>query len=68
MVIDWYARALAIREQALGARHPKTTETRSYLIALLRAMGQHQDAAQLEAAQSEQGTSEEEREPHPGPG
>ncbi|MBV9689866.1 MAG: toll/interleukin-1 receptor domain-containing protein [Ktedonobacteraceae bacterium] len=49
----WYARALAIREQALGAHHPNTTETRTRLIALLHAMGLHEQAAQLEAAQSE---------------
>jgi len=30
----WYTRALAVREQALGARHPKTTETRKSLIVL----------------------------------
>jgi hypothetical protein len=40
--------ARAIREQALGAHHPKTTETRTRLIALLHAMEQHDQAAQLE--------------------
>jgi Tetratricopeptide repeat len=49
----WYARALAVREQALGAQHPKTRETRTRFIALLHALGQHQQAAQLEAVQSE---------------
>jgi tetratricopeptide (TPR) repeat protein len=63
--IDWYARALAIREQALGVHHPKTTETRNRITALLDAMGQHEETAQLEVAQSEQGTSKEERETHP---
>ena len=48
-----YARALAIREQMLGAQHPKTTETRTRLIALLHTLGQHEEAAQLETAQSE---------------
>jgi tetratricopeptide (TPR) repeat protein len=48
-----YQRALYIREQALGTRHPKTTETRSRLMALLDALGQHEQAAQLEAVQSE---------------
>jgi len=49
----WYARALAVREQVLGAHHPQTTETRKRFIALLYAMGQQEEAAQLEAAQSE---------------
>lgn len=49
----WYVRALAVREQALGARHPKTTETRKRLIALLHTMGQHEEAAKLEATQAE---------------
>ncbi len=44
-----YAHALTVREQALGAHHPKTTETRKHLIALLRTLGQHEEAAQLEA-------------------
>jgi Tetratricopeptide repeat len=57
----WYARALAVREQALGVQHPKTRETRSRLIALLHAMGQYEEAARLEAVQSEQGTNEEEQ-------
>jgi len=48
-----YARALTIREQALGAYHPKTTETRKRLIALLHTMGQHEEAAQFEATQSD---------------
>ncbi len=48
-----YARALTVREQALGAHHPKTTETRTRLIALLHALGQHEEAAQLEMAQAE---------------
>ena len=37
----------------LGDTIPKTTETRTRLIALLHAMGQHKEAAQLEAAQPE---------------
>ena len=49
----WYDRALVVREQALGAEHPETTETRTRLIALLHAMGQHEEAAHLEAAQPE---------------
>jgi tetratricopeptide (TPR) repeat protein len=49
----WYARALAVREQALGRRHPKTMETRTCLIALLHRTDQHEQAAQLEAIQSE---------------
>lgn len=49
-----YARALAIREQILGMHHPKTTETRKRLITLLHSMGQHEEAAKLEAAQFEQ--------------
>ncbi len=48
-----YTRALAIREQALSKHHPKTTEARKHLITLLYAMEQHEQAAQLEAAQSE---------------
>jgi len=48
----WYDRALAAREQTLGAHHPKTTETRMRLIALLHVMGQHKEAAQLEMAQA----------------
>jgi tetratricopeptide (TPR) repeat protein len=48
-----YARALAVREQALGAHHPKTIETRKCLIALLHTMGQHEEAAKLEATQAE---------------
>jgi hypothetical protein len=42
-----------MREQTIGTHHPKTTETRKHLIALLRTMGQHEEAAQLEVAQSE---------------
>src|SRR6266704_1247668 len=37
-------RALHFREQALGALHLKTTETRTRLITLLRAMGQEGSA------------------------
>ena len=48
-----FQRALHIWEQALGVHHPKTTETRKRLIALLHTMGQHEQAAQLEAVQSE---------------
>jgi hypothetical protein len=48
-----YARALAVREQALGTHHPKTTETRTRLISLLHALGQHEQAVQLEVAQVE---------------
>jgi tetratricopeptide (TPR) repeat protein len=62
---NWYTRALTVREQALGARHPKTTETRMRLIALIHAPGQHKKPAQLETAQAEQGTSEEELKTHP---
>ncbi len=61
----WCMRALAIREQVLGRHHPKTMETRSRLIALLHALERHEEAAQLEAAQSEQRTHEEERKAHP---
>jgi tetratricopeptide (TPR) repeat protein len=46
-----YARALAVREQALGAHHPTTMETRTRFIALLHAMGQHEEAAQFEDTQ-----------------
>ena len=49
----WYARALAIREQAFGAHHPETIETRKRFNALLHTMGQHEEAARLETAQSE---------------
>jgi tetratricopeptide (TPR) repeat protein len=56
----WYARALAVREQVLGVHHPKTTETRTRLIALLNELGQHEEAARLEVAQSEQKTYTEE--------
>ena len=49
----FYQRALRIREQALGRHHPTTTETRTLLIALLHAMGHHEEAAQLEMIQSE---------------
>jgi tetratricopeptide (TPR) repeat protein len=48
-----YARALVIREQTIGAQHPKTTETRTHLIALLHALGQHEQAIQLEMVQAE---------------
>jgi tetratricopeptide (TPR) repeat protein len=48
-----YQRALLIREQALGKHHPKTTETRVRFITLLHAMGQHEEAAQLDAVQRE---------------
>ena len=48
-----YAQALTIRDQMLGPSHPKTIETRTRLIALLHAMGLHEDAAQQEAVQSE---------------
>ena len=48
-----YARALAIREQALVEGHAKTTETRTRLTALLHAVGRHEEAAKLEAAQTE---------------
>lgn len=34
-----YQRALAIREHAPGQCHPKTEETRTHYLALLRAMG-----------------------------
>ena len=61
----WYTRALAIREQVLGAQHLKTTQTRTRLINLLHALGRHEDSAQHEAAQSEQRTNEEERKAHP---
>jgi tetratricopeptide (TPR) repeat protein len=50
----FYQRALVIYEQAPGVWHHKTTKTRTRLIALLHAMGQHEDAANFEAAQSEQ--------------
>lgn len=49
----WYVRAVVVREQALGAHHPKTMEIRACLIALLHTMGQHEEAAQFEAVQSE---------------
>jgi hypothetical protein len=49
----WYGRALAVYQQVLGVHHPKTTGTRERFIALLHAMGQHEEAAQLEAAQIE---------------
>ena len=49
----WYTRALAIREQAFGAQHHDTTQTRARLIGLLHTMGQREEAAHLEAAQSE---------------
>lgn len=55
----WYARALVVREQVLGRHHSKTRETRMRLIALLHTMGSFEEAAQLEAAQDESGTSEE---------
>lgn len=48
-----YLRALAIRVQMLGARHPQTAKTCTYLIALLHRMGQHEEAAKLEATQAE---------------
>lgn len=47
-----YTRALTIFEQALGTHHPQTTETRSWLIALLHALGQHEEAARLERDQA----------------
>ncbi|MBA2677629.1 MAG: tetratricopeptide repeat protein [Ktedonobacteraceae bacterium] len=49
----WYVRALAVRERAFGVQHPKTTETRTHLIVLLHALGQHEQAAQLEMTQPE---------------
>jgi tetratricopeptide (TPR) repeat protein len=48
-----YQRALAIREQTFGTHHPRTRETRKGFIALLHAMERHEEAAQLEAVQSE---------------
>ncbi len=48
----WYEQALALREQTLGAHHSKTRQTRQRLSALLQAMGQHEQAAQLEVVQS----------------
>jgi tetratricopeptide (TPR) repeat protein len=54
-----YAHTLAVRDKSLGAHHPKTMETRKHLIALLYTTGQHDEAAQLELAHPEQGTSEE---------
>ena len=50
----WYTRALTVREQALGAQHPKTRETRTRLVAMLHALGQHEQAAHLAVVQSEQ--------------
>lgn len=40
---DLYARALAIRQQALGANHFKTLETRNRFIALSQIMGRHEE-------------------------
>jgi len=52
---------LRIWEQHLGPEHPATTKARTLLIALLHTLGQHEEAAQLEAVQSEQ----EEQRTHP---
>jgi len=65
----WYVRALTAREWALGKHHPKTTETRARLIALLRTIGQHEEAThlevdQLEIVQSKQMTNKEEQKAH----
>jgi tetratricopeptide (TPR) repeat protein len=49
----WYTHALTGRSQALGEHHPKTTETRIRLITLLHSLGRYEQAAQLEASQSE---------------
>jgi tetratricopeptide (TPR) repeat protein len=49
----WYTRALTISEQAFGVHHPKTMETRKRLIAILHAIGEHEEAAKLEAVQLE---------------
>jgi Tetratricopeptide repeat len=49
----WYARALEVREQVLGASHPKTVQTRKRLIALLHTMGQHEEGTQIGADQAE---------------
>ena len=46
MDVPFYA--LVIRELVLGAQHPKTTETCKRFIALLHAIGQHEQASQLE--------------------
>jgi hypothetical protein len=44
---------LAISGQAFGVHHPKTTEIRQHLIILLHIIGQHEEAAQLQATQLE---------------
>ena len=49
----WYTRDLAVCEQAIGAQHPKTGETRTCLIAVLHALGHHEQAAQLEETRDE---------------
>jgi hypothetical protein len=48
-----FTRALAVREQVLGAHHPKTIETRRHLIALLHIIGQHEKIALLVPIQAE---------------
>ena len=40
-------------EQVCGVHHLETMETRTHLIALLHALGQHGEAIQLEVAQPE---------------
>jgi tetratricopeptide (TPR) repeat protein len=60
-----YDRALAIRALVYGPHHPKTVETRKCLIALLYKIGLHEEAAQLEAAQSAQGLNEKDQKTHP---
>ena len=56
----WYTQALAIREQVLGKHHLKTTQTRSSLTGLLRAMGQYDEATQLEGVHPEEERREKE--------
>lgn len=49
-----YGRALAAFEQTFSVPHPKTAEIRGKFIALYHVIGQHEEAARLEAVQAEQ--------------
>ena len=57
-----YQRAFAIREHVYGPQHPKTTETRERLRAVLVALGKTEEAARLDVAQPEKVVTEGEQE------
>lgn len=59
-----YTRAFTIREQVPGTAHPETEEIRMHLIALLRTIGQHEDAHQPEITGNESKIREEGQKAH----